>query len=84
MYEIFLERRVISQLKKIPKPDYLHIKKQIFQLASNPRPSRSIKLKGRNAYRIRWGNYRIIYEIKDKVLVVLIIDVGHRKNIYRK
>jgi mRNA interferase RelE/StbE len=52
------------------------------KLEINPRPFGYIKLKGRDAYRIRVGNYRIIYEIEDKILKVTVIDSGNRKDIY--
>ncbi len=55
----------------------------IKSLAQNPRPSGYRKLKERDAYRIRKGNYRIIYEIIDSMLIVDIIAIGHRKNIYK-
>ena len=51
-------------------------------LEENPRPAGYIKLKGRDAYRIRTGNYRIIYDIFDSELIVDIITLGHRKDIY--
>lgn len=53
-------------------------------LSSNPRPPMSVKLKGRSGYRIRVGNHRIIYEIFDKKIIVLIMRIGHRREIYRK
>ncbi len=60
----------------------LQSKKAIHSLAENPRPNGYIKLKGKDAYRIRVGDYRIIYEIIDKILLVDVIDVGHRSDIY--
>jgi len=54
----------------------------IADLANNPRPVGCIKLKGRSGYRIREGNYRIIYEINDKILTVVVIEAGDRKDIY--
>ena len=54
----------------------------MMNLEINPRPFGYIKLKGRNAYRIRAGNYRIIYEIEDKILKVTVIEAGDRKEIY--
>ncbi|MEW5948302.1 MAG: type II toxin-antitoxin system RelE/ParE family toxin [Thermodesulfobacteriota bacterium] len=53
-------------------------------LSEDPRPSGVKKLTGRNAWRIRVGNYRVIYEIQDNSLVVLVVSVGHRKEIYRR
>lgn len=52
-------------------------------LSSNPRPPRSVKLNGRSGYRIRVGNYRIIYEIFDKKVIVLIMRIGHRREVYK-
>lgn len=54
----------------------------MIDLETNPRPFGYKKLKGREAYRIRVGNYRIIYEIEDKILKVTVIDAGDRKEIY--
>lgn len=82
MYELIIEKRVLKELTKISDPDYFKIREAIFALADNPRPNGYIKLKGRNAYRIRQGNYRIIYEIFDKKLLVHVIELGHRKEIY--
>ncbi|TVR84902.1 MAG: type II toxin-antitoxin system RelE/ParE family toxin, partial [Chitinophagaceae bacterium] len=50
---------------------------------NNPRPQGFIKLKGRDAFRIRVANYRIIYEIQDSILLVDVVDLGHRKDIYK-
>jgi mRNA interferase RelE/StbE len=69
-------------LTKIKEPYYSAIKKQIYDLADNPRPHGYKKLKGREGYRIRVGDYRVIYEIFDGVLVVEVVDLGHRKDIY--
>lgn len=54
----------------------------IFALANEPRPNGYKKLKGREAYRIRIGDYRVIYEIHDGVLTIEVIDLGHRRDIY--
>jgi mRNA interferase RelE/StbE len=83
LYQIVVERLVIKYLKRIPETDYYLIKNKIKSLANDPRPNGSIKLKGRNAYRIRQGDYRIIYEIRDKALLIIVVTVGHRKEIYR-
>ncbi|MFY7911116.1 MAG: type II toxin-antitoxin system RelE family toxin [Emticicia sp.] len=82
MYELVIEKRVLKELAKISDPDYFKIREAILALADNPRPNGYIKLKGRNAFRIRQGNYRIIYEIIDKKLLVHVIELGHRKEIY--
>lgn len=56
----------------------------MLSLENNPRPSGYKKLKGRPAYRIRHGNYRIIYEINDNIITVTVTNVGHRKDVYDK
>ena len=81
-YKITINKKAIKTLEKISEPDYSKIKKAIFSLASNPRPAGYKKLKGRPGFRIRQGDYRIIYEIFDHLLVVDIIAVGNRKEIY--
>jgi mRNA interferase RelE/StbE len=82
-YQILIEKAASKVLKDIPNPFKNKIITAIKKLSNNPRPSNSKKLTGRNAWRIRVGNYRFIYEIKDKESVVLIITLGHRKEIYR-
>ena len=78
MYQLLIEKQVQKRLEKIPEPDYTRIKKAILDLTINPRPIDAKKLKGRPGYRIRQGNYRIIYDINDSVLTVYILDAGHR------
>ena len=82
LYEITFKDKVIKSLTKINELYYSAIKTKIYDLAENPRPQGYKKLKGRNAYRIRVGDYRIIYEIFDKILLIDVIDLGHRKDIY--
>ncbi len=81
-YKVTIKKSAIKILKEIQEPYYSSIKSAILQLGINPRPQRYIKLKGREAYRIRVSDYRIIYEIFDKELVVNVIALGHRKDIY--
>lgn len=82
MYSLFIERAVFKQLKKVPDKDYRKIMDSIAALAEDPRPPGCKKLKGRPGYRIRQGNYRVIYEIDDNVLTVTVIEAGDRKDIY--
>ena len=82
MYNIVIEEDVIKQLSKIPTVDYKKIKTAINALSENPRPIGYLKLKGRQGYRIRVGNYRVIYEIEDGVLKIFILTVAHRKDVY--
>lgn len=82
MYKVQVERKAQKKLAKIPAPYYTNIKTAILNLGNNPRPQGCKKLKGRDGYRIRVADYRVIYEIHDNVLLVQVIDLGHRKDIY--
>ena len=81
-YKITLKKQAIKALEKINEPYYSNIKEAIYSLADNPRPKGYRKLKGRDGYRIRVADYRIIYDIFDDVLMIDVINLGHRKNIY--
>jgi mRNA interferase RelE/StbE len=81
-YEIVFSKSAAKSLEKIPDPDYSKILRTVLALSTNPHPLGSLKLKGRNGYRIRQGNYRIIYEVIYKTLIVDVIAIGHRKDIY--
>jgi mRNA interferase RelE/StbE len=72
-----------KDLPKLPKSDVIKIMSKIQSLAVNPRPSWSKKLSGREEYRGRQGNYRILYVIEDTIKIVEVVKVGHRKEIYR-
>jgi mRNA interferase RelE/StbE len=82
IYRVRVERKAQKKLSKIPEPYYSNIKTAILDLGNNPRPNGYKKLKGRLGYRIRVADYRIIYEIQENVLLVEVIDLGHRKDIY--
>ena len=82
-YKILLTKTARKQLDKLPDDITVSIIAQFEQLAINPRHPNNKKLTGRNAFRLRKGDYRIIYEIRDDILVVMIIGIGHRKDIYR-
>ena len=81
-YQIVIKKTAIKSLSKIPEPYFSTIRTAIFNLADAPRPNGCKKLKGREAYRIRVADYRVIYEIEDKILLIEVIAVGHRKDIY--
>jgi mRNA interferase RelE/StbE len=72
----------MSALEKINEPYYTQIKEAIYRLGENPRPMGYKKLRYRDGLRIRVGSYRIIYEVIDDMLLVDVIDLGHRKDIY--
>ena len=82
MYQIRIEKAVLKSLEKINEPYYSKIKMAILKLAANPRPNGYKQLKGRDGFRIRVADYRIIYDIFDEILTIAVIDLGHRKDIY--
>lgn len=82
-YTIVLSKRATKQLDKLPDNIADPILGAIGSLASNPRPNSCKKLKGRNGYRIRIGNYRVIYEVFENELLIDVVALGHRKDIYQ-
>jgi mRNA interferase RelE/StbE len=82
-YSVSILRRAQKSLEKIRGNDYEKIKIAIFDLGNDPRPPGCKRLTGRDGWRIRIGDYRVLYEIRDTELVVLVVDVGHRREIYR-
>lgn len=81
-FKVSLKKQALKALQDINEPYYSNIKKAIYSLAHNPRPPGYKKLKGRDGYRIRVADYRIIYDIFDDILLVDVINLGHRKDIY--
>ena len=82
-YRIIVRKSVSKDLKKIPKKDVKRILAAIQTLASNPRPPQSKKLSAQNRYRFRQGNFRILYSIEDDKLIVCVVKVGDRRDVYR-
>lgn len=84
-YKIEITATAEKSLKKIPKKDLQKIVEAIQVLAISPFPDGCRKLRGEeDVYRVRQGNYRIIYEVIDSRLIVLVLKIGHRKDIYKK
>jgi mRNA interferase RelE/StbE len=84
-YTISLTPQASRQFKKLPPADQTRIRDCIDGLSINPRPHGCEKLQGRDAlYRVRVGDMRIVYEIRDAVLVVVVVLLGHRRDIYRE
>lgn len=81
-YQVSISKAAQKQLDKLNDNIAAPILDVIATLAANPRPAGVKKLKGRDGYRIRKGDYRIIYDIHDYVLIVDVIAIGHRKDIY--
>jgi mRNA interferase RelE/StbE len=82
-YEITFKKSVTKDLRVIPKKDVKKILDRINALSENPRMEGCVKLTGSNFYRVRQGNYRIIYEIRNKTLVVTVIKIGIRADVYK-
>ncbi len=83
VYKIFFKKSVWKDFKSIPDKDLTKILACIESLGENPRQSGCKKLSRQEKYRLRYGRYRIIYSIQDEDLFILIVKVGHRKNVYR-
>jgi mRNA interferase RelE/StbE len=82
-YELRIKKSVTKDLDSLPKKDVQRIVEAINCLADNPRPPQSLKLSGAEKYRLRCGVYRVLYEIQDEILIVCVVKVGHRKDVYR-
>ena len=82
-YKITIKKSAVKELEEIPKKELRKIIKRIRSLAQNPRPQGSQKLSSRNRLRIRQGDYRVVYSVDDKDLIVDIVKIGHRREIYR-
>lgn len=83
-YKVFIKPSAVSEIEAIgQKKIRQQIVRRIEDLATDPRPNGSKKLSGHDRYRIRQGVYRIVYAVEDDKLVVYIVKVGHRKDVYR-
>ena len=82
-YKLVFKRSVAKDLRKIAKPDVKRILAKIDELAVNPRIDGCIKLSAQERYRVRVGIYRIIYEIKDTILIVQVVKIAHRSIVYK-
>ena len=82
-YKIEIKKSAAKELRKIPSTALAKIVAKIQSLSSNPRPFGSKKLVGQDRYRVRQGDYRILYTIEDDVLVITVVKVANRKESYR-
>jgi mRNA interferase RelE/StbE len=82
-YSLFFKESVQRDFDGIPKKDLRKILSRIRSLAGDPRPPGCEKLTGRNRYRVRQGRYRIVYAVQDEEGTVIVVKVGHRKDVYR-
>ena len=82
-YELVFKKSVAKDLLSIPKKDVARILKRIEALRDDPRGEGCIKLSAQERYRIRQGVYRIVYEIREHELIVMVVKVGHRSEVYQ-
>ena len=82
-YKILIKESAIKELESVPQKSLKQIVKRIQSLAENPRPKGSQKLSAQERYRIRQGDYRIIYSIQDDHTTVHVNKIGHRREVYR-
>lgn len=83
-YRVEIAREAIRALAKLDKPIRRRLQTAIAKLGDDPRPHGAIALQGLSgAYRVRVGDYRVVYAVDDGRLVVLVVDLGHRREIYR-
>jgi len=83
-YEIEISRTAEKQLKKLPTDDQLRVVRAVLALAEEPHPRGSRKLSGYDdVFRVRVGRYRVLYSVFENRLVIIILKVGHRKDVYR-
>ncbi len=82
-FSIYILRCAQKELSNLPKNIYENIRDTIRKLADEPRPYGCLKLSNRNGWRIKIGDYRVIYEIDDKQRIITILHIGHRRDIYQ-
>jgi mRNA interferase RelE/StbE len=83
-WRVEIDAKAVREIRALPRQDQLRITSRIQSLADNPRQPGTVKLSGaENLWRIRVGVYRIIYQIQDERLLVTVVRVGHRRDVYR-
>lgn len=84
-YKVEIARRAAKVLTALPRREQQRVRAAIDLLSDNPRPPGCVAMAGEdNAYRVRVGDYRIVYEVIDKRLLVQVVRVGHRRDVYRR
>ncbi len=82
-YRVFILPSAQKELEHLPLEDYERVRDAMLALAQNSRPPGCAKLRGREGWRVRQGDYRIIYEIDDKQTTVTVLRIKHRRDVYR-
>lgn len=83
-YEVVFHPGALREFDKLPAPVRKRVAQSVDRLADEPRPHGSIKMQDVDVYRLRVGEYRVAYAVRDQRLLVLIVRVGHRRDIYRE
>jgi mRNA interferase RelE/StbE len=83
-YNLLIRRSAAGELEKVPKKDLRRVVERIRKLAAEPRPDGCEKLSGQERFRIRQGDYRVVYAVDDAARTVEIVKIGHRGEIYRR
>lgn len=82
-YRVEIKKSAVREIEHLPRRDIKAVLEKIESLSENPRPHDCKKLSAQEKYRVRCGNYRILYSIVDYILIVFVVKVGHRKDVYR-
>lgn len=83
-YSVFIKRSAAKEIEELPKKDRQRVMERIGALADDPRPPGCEKLSTLERYRVRQGDYRIVYSIEDDILTIWVVSVGHRRDVYRR
>lgn len=84
LYRVEIARRAVTVLTTLPRKDQQRIRAAIELLAATPRPPGCVAITGETSvYRVRVGNYRVVYEVQDEVLLIQVVWIGHRREVYR-
>ena len=82
-YRLFIKPSAAKEIEALTKKERIRVIHRIQDLSKNPRPPGCEKLSGQDKYRVRQGQYRIVYSVSDEELVICVVKVGHRKDVYR-
>ena len=82
-YKIEIKKSAVKEIENLPKRDMQAVLEKVHSLGENPRQEGCKKLSGQEKYRVRCGDYRIVYSIEDVILIVYVVKVGHRRDVYR-
>jgi len=84
VYSIEIKQSAAREIEALPLSDRRRVVERIGRLAEDPRPRGCEKLAGGERYRVRQGDYRIVYSVEDALLIVWVVKVGHRRDVYRR